>query len=106
MPKYLLEASYTADGVKGLIKEGGTGRRTAFETAAKGMGGSVECFYYVFGEDDVIVVAEMPDNVSVAALSLAIAASGAVSASVRVLLTPEEIDAAVKKTPDYRAPGR
>ena len=106
MPKYLLEASYTVDGLKGLIKEGGTGRRTAVETAAKGLGGSVESFYYVFGDDDVVVVMDMPDNVSIAALSLTVAASGAVSASVRVLLTPEEIDAAVKKTADYRAPGR
>ena len=106
MPKYLLEASYTVDGLKGLIKEGGTARRTAVETAAKALGGSVDSFYYVFGEADALVVMDMPDNVSVAAMSLSVAASGAVSGSVRVLLTPEEIDAAVKKTTNYRAPGR
>ncbi|MBJ7596280.1 MAG: GYD domain-containing protein [Candidatus Dormibacteraeota bacterium] len=106
MPKYLFEASYTVEGVKGLIKEGGTSRRTNFETAVKGLGGSLESFYYVFGEDDVVGVLDMPDNVSIAALSLSVGASGAVSTSVRVLLTPEEIDAAVKKTTDYRAPGK
>ena len=106
MAKYLAEASYTQDGLKGLFKEGGTGRRTAVETAAKGLGGSVEAFYYVFGEDDVIVLLDMPDNISVAALSLAISAGGGATSTIRVLLTPEEIDAAVKKTAEYRAPGR
>jgi uncharacterized protein with GYD domain len=106
MPKFMIEASYTQDGVKGLFKEGGTGRRTAIETAAKGLGGSVEAVYYVFGEDDLIAILDMPDNVSVAAFSLAVSGSGAATTTVRVLLTPEEIDAAVKKTVEYRAPGR
>ena len=106
MPKYLIEASYTVDGVKGLFKEGGTGRRTAIETAAKGLGGSVESFHFVFGDDDVIVILDMPDNVSMAALSLAVSGGGGATSSVRVLLTPEEIDAAVKKTAEYRGPGR
>ena len=105
MPKYLIEASYTLEGLKGLFKEGGTGRRTAIETAAKGLGGSLESMYFVFGDDDVIVVLDMPDNVSVAAFSLAVAAGGGATSTVRVLLTPEEIDAAVKTTADYRAPG-
>jgi uncharacterized protein with GYD domain len=106
MAKYLLEASYTQEGIKGLMKEGGTGRRSAVETAVKGLGGSVEAFYYVFGDDDVMVIVDMPDNVSAAAMSLGVSASGAVTAGVRVLITPEEIDAAVKKSIEYRAPGR
>lgn len=106
MAKYLIEASYTVEGIKGLFKEGGTARRTAIEEAAKGLGGSVEAFYYVFGEDDVILLLDMPDNTSVAALSLSVGAAGAATAAVRVLITPEEIDAAVKKTVAYRAPGR
>ncbi len=105
MPKYLIEASYTVDGLKGLFKEGGSGRRTAIETAAKGLGGSVEAVFYVFGEDDIIIVLDMPDNVTVAAFSLAVSATGAATSTVRVLLTPEEIDAAVKKNVEYRAPG-
>jgi uncharacterized protein with GYD domain len=106
MPKYLVEASYTVEGVKGLLKEGGSSRRTAIETAAKGLGGSVDSFYFVFGEDDVIVVLDLPDNTTAAAFSLAVAAGGAATSSVRVLLTPEEIDTATKKTVEYRAPGR
>jgi uncharacterized protein with GYD domain len=105
MAKYLLEASYTIDGVQGLFKEGGTGRRTAIENAVKGLGGTVESVYFVFGDDDIIIIADMPDNVSVAAFSLNVSAAGAASASVRVLLTPEEIDAAVKKQVSYRPPG-
>ncbi len=106
MPKYLIEASYTAEGVKGLIKEGGTSRRTAVETAAKGLGGSVESFNYVFGDDDLIFILELPDNVSAAAFSLTVAASGAATTSVRVLLSPEDIDAAAKRSIEYRAPGQ
>jgi uncharacterized protein with GYD domain len=105
MAKYLLEASYTVEGVQGLIKDGGTGRRTAIESAINGLGGSVESLYYVFGDDDIIIIVDMPDNVSIAAFSLQVAATGAASASVRVLLTPEEIDTAVKKQVSYRAPG-
>jgi uncharacterized protein with GYD domain len=105
MPKYMLEASYTVEGVQGLFRDGGTGRRTAIENTVKGLGGSVESVYYVFGDDDILIIADMPDNISVAAFSLSVAATGAASASVRVLLTPEDIDAAVKKQVSYRAPG-
>jgi uncharacterized protein with GYD domain len=105
MPKYMVEASYTVDGVKGLFKDGGSGRRTAIENAVKALGGSVESFFFVFGEDDVIVILDMPDNTSVAALSLRISAAGGATCSVRVLLTTDEMDAAVKKDVAYRAPG-
>ena len=106
MAKYLLEASYTQEGLKGLMKEGGTARRAAAEAAVKSVGGSVESFYYVFGDDDVVIIGDLPDNVSAAALSLGISAAGAVTTSVRVLITPAEIDAAVKKSLEYRPPGR
>jgi uncharacterized protein with GYD domain len=104
--KYLVEASYTAEGVKGVLKEGGSGRRAAVEQLITGAGGKMEAFYFVFGDDDVIVVADMPDNATMAAVSLAISAAGGATTAVRVLLTPEEIDAATKKTIEYRAPGR
>lgn len=106
MPKYLVEASYTVEGVKGLLKEGGSGRRAAIENATRAAGGSVEAFYFVFGEDDVIVVMDLPDNATAAALSLAVSAAGGATSSMRVLLTPEELDEAASKTIEYRAPGR
>lgn len=106
MSKYLIEASYTADGVKGLLKEGGSGRRAAVEQLITGAGGTVESCYFVFGEDDLIAVVDLPDNATMAAVSLSVSAAGGATTSVRVLLTPEEVDAAAKKTIQYRPPGR
>jgi uncharacterized protein with GYD domain len=106
MPKYLVRASYVGEGLKGLLKEGGSSRRDAVETVIKGMGGTLEAFYYAFGEDDVIGLADLPDNVSAAAFALAINASGAVQARTTVLMTPAEVDEAVKKTVNYRPPGQ
>lgn len=105
MPKYLVQASYTADGIKGLLKDGGSKRRAAAAGAVQGLGGKLESFYYAFGDTDVFAVAELPDNMSAAALSLAVAGSGAVTAKTTVLMTPEEMDQATKKTVSYRPPG-
>lgn len=106
MPKYLFQASYVGEGLKGLLKEGGSKRRETVEQTIKGMGGTLEGFYYAFGEDDVFAIADLPDNISTAALALLINASGAVKLKTTVLLTPEEIDQATKKSIDYRPPGR
>ncbi len=106
MAKYLLQANYVGEGVKGLLKEGGMSRRAAAEKAIKSLGGTLEAFYYAFGETDAYVIVEVPDNASIAALALTISASGNVTVKTTVLLTPQEIDEAVKKTPSYRAPGQ
>lgn len=105
MAKYLWQVSYSVDGVKGLLREGGTGRRTAVEQATKDLGGSIEAFYYAFGDDDVYVIADIPDNVTAAAISLTVAGSGAARIKTVALLTPEEIDDATQKKIAYRAPG-
>ena len=106
MPKYLVMASYTSEGAKGLLKDGGTKRRQSVETSLKGVGGRVESFYFAFGDSDAVVIIDAPDNMSVAAASMAINASGAVHTKTTVLLTPEEIDQAVKTNATYIAPGR
>jgi uncharacterized protein with GYD domain len=106
MPKYLLQVSYTADGAKGLLKEGGSKRRQGAEQAVKSAGGSIEAFYFAFGDTDALVIIDAPDHASVAAAALAINASGAVRCKTTVLLTPEEIDQATKKSVTYRAPGQ
>jgi uncharacterized protein with GYD domain len=106
MPKYLVQGSYVGEGLKGLLKEGGSNRRAAVQTVIKGMGGTLESFYYAFGEDDVLGVADFPDNAAAAAFSLAVNASGAVKLQTTVLMTPEEVDEAAKKSVDYRPPGR
>lgn len=106
MAKYLIKASYTAEGAKGLLKDGGSKRREAAEQALKSTGGKLEAFYFAFGDTDAFLIADAPDHASVAAASLAINASGAVSTQTVVLLTPEELDKAAKKNVKYRAPGQ
>jgi uncharacterized protein with GYD domain len=105
MAKYLWQASYTLDGLHGLMKDGGTGRRAAVQKAVEGMGGKLETFYYAFGSDDVVAIVDLPDNVSAAAVALTVAAAGGATVETTVLITPEEIDAATKKSVDYRKPG-
>ena len=105
MAKYLIQGSYTQQGLQGLLKEGGTSRRATIEKLAQGLGGSIEAFYYAFGDHDVYVTADMPDDATATAVALAVGATGAVSLKTTVLITPETVDEAVKKTVDYRAPG-
>ena len=97
MAKYLIRASYTAEGTRGLLKDGGSNRRQAIEQLLKDAGGSLEAFYYAFGDDDVVSIVDVPDNVTAAAIGLTISSSGAVRMTTTVLLTPEEIDQAAKK---------
>lgn len=106
MAKFLIQASYTLDGTKGLLKEGGTGRRTAVEQAIKGLGGKLDVFYFAFGQTDVFIVADLPDAVSAAAVSLTVNGSGGAKVTTIPLMLPEEMDAATKKSVQYRAPGR
>ena len=105
MPKFLIEASLTAQGVKGVQTEGGTARRQAVMSAVESVGGQLESFHFGFGDRDVFVIADFPDNKSAAAMALAVNASGAVTTRTVVLLTPEEVDAAAKHSVDYRPPG-
>jgi uncharacterized protein with GYD domain len=105
MSKFLVKASYNPDGVRGLIKEGGSKRRAAVQTLVEGLGGKLDAFYYTYGDDDAVLIVDLPDATAGVAISLAVNASGAVRLSTTPLITPEEVDAAAKKTVDYRAPG-
>ncbi len=106
MPKYLLQASYTAEGLRGLLKEGATKRKAAAEQLIDSLGGKLEAFYPAFGDTDVFLIVDAPDNESAAAASMAVGASGMVQVKTTVLLTPEEMDRATKKTVSYRPPGK
>jgi uncharacterized protein with GYD domain len=106
MSKYLIQANYVGEGIKGLLKEGGSSRRATIEKLLGSVGGRVEAFYYAFGDTDAFVIVDLPDNVTAAALSLTINATAAVTVRVTALLTPEEIDAAATKTLTYRPPGQ
>lgn len=105
MPAYLWRASYNAAGTKGLMKEGGAKRRDAVQQMVAKSGGKLVAFYFAIGKADVYAIAEFPDAATAVAFSMAINASGTVTVESTVLLTPEEMDAATKKTIEYRAPG-
>ncbi|MDO9598162.1 MAG: GYD domain-containing protein [Azoarcus sp.] len=106
MSKYLFEARYTAEGAKGLAREGGSARRAAVAAMAEGLGGKLESFYFAFGEVDAYVIADIPDSITAAAVALAVNQSGGASVKTVVLMTPEDVDKAGKKTVDYQPPGR
>jgi uncharacterized protein with GYD domain len=106
MPKYLFHVNYVGDGIKGLMTEGGTKRKTAADKAIKSLGGKMEAFYFAFGETDAYVIADLPDNAAAATVCLAVGSSGVATARTTVLMTPAEMDATRKAAPDYRAPGK
>lgn len=106
MPKYLLMVSYTAEGAKGLLKDGGAKRRQAAEAALKSVGATMECFYFAFGEHDVYTIVDAPDNAAIAAASITIGSAGAAHLTTVPLLTTDEIDQATKKGATYTPPGR
>lgn len=105
MAKFMVKASYTADGTRGLLKEGGSSRKALVDKMIKGLGGNVEAFYFAFGEADVFIICDLPDSTTAVALSLTVNASGAVNVSTIPLLTVQEVDQACKKSVAYRAPG-
>jgi uncharacterized protein with GYD domain len=104
MPKFLIKVTYTAEGTRGLIKEGGTARRSAVQKLVEAQGGRLEAFYYAYGDEDAILIVDVPDARSGLALSLAVNASGAVRLTTMPLITPEEVDAAGKVSIAYRPP--
>lgn len=105
MPKYLFHGNFTAEAVKGLIREGGTARVKAVEKLAKSVGGKLESYHFAFGDTDYYIIVDLPDNNAAAAVSLTVGASGAIANNTTVLLTAAEVDEAVKKHPTYRPPG-
>lgn len=105
MAKYLFMASYTAHGTKGVVKDGGSSRRDQVDRMIRGLGGTLETFYFAFGDADVYGIVDLPDHASAAAVSMTINATGAVQVKTVILMSPEEIDEAAKKAVEYRPPG-
>ena len=105
MPKYMFQASYTLEGVNGLLKVGGSSREKAIGETIESVGGNMEAFYYAFGEDDIYLIAELPDNEAATAISLQIGAKGAITIKTTVLLDPATIDEASKRAVSYTPPG-
>jgi uncharacterized protein with GYD domain len=106
MPKYLIQGSYTADGLKGLMKDKASGRKAAVVAAMKSIKSKLESMYFTLGADDVTLIVEAPDNVTIAALSIAASAQGMVRIRTTPLLSVAEVDQALETIPKYRAPGQ
>jgi uncharacterized protein with GYD domain len=106
MPKYLFQGNYSTEGTKGVRKDGGSKRRSVAEALVKEAGGKLETFYFAFGESDFVLIADLPDNAASVAVSLAVNASGAINMKTIPLVTPEEMDGAIKKQLGYRPPGQ
>ena len=106
MPKYLIQASYTAEGAKGMLRGGGSARRKAVDEVAAAVNGKIEAFYFCFGEYDAVILAEFPDHSAASAVALTVGASGAVRTKTTVLMSTEEVDNATKIQVSYRAPGQ
>lgn len=104
MPKYLITGSYDGVGAKGLLNEGGTARREALAKLCAELGGELETCYYAFGKDDAFAIVDLPDSVTMTALNLVVNASGAGRVSTTVLITPEEVDEATRKSISYTPP--
>jgi uncharacterized protein with GYD domain len=105
MQRYLIRGSYTSEGAKRLLDEGGSARREAAARLMESVGGKLEAFYFAFGENDLVAIVEAPSNVDASAAALAVAASGSLHVETTVLLTPEEIDEVAGKSTDYTPPG-
>jgi uncharacterized protein with GYD domain len=105
MPKFLIEASYTLEGVRGLRAAGGSSRRDAVAHALESAGGSLDHFYFGFGESDAYVIADLPDAEAAAAVALTVNAAGGATTKTVLLMSPEEVDAAAQRSVEYTPPG-
>ena len=106
MPKYLIQGSYTSEGIKGLVKDKASGRKAAVQAAVKSLKGKVESFHFAFGSDDIVLIVDAPDNIAAVALSMAVGSTGLVTIRTTPLLTVEEVDQALALPSKYRAPGQ
>jgi uncharacterized protein with GYD domain len=93
MPKYAILGGYTAETWARFIENPGD-RTAAVSKAVESVGGRLESIYWCFGEDDYLLIAECPDDIAAAGVSVALGSSGA----LRNLRTLKLIEAADLKT--------
>lgn len=105
MPKYLVQVSYTLEGLRGLINDTATHRAAVGKAAVESLGGKMEETYWAFGEYDLVAVADFPDNVAASAFGMQLTAAGAVRTRTTPLMTAAEVDRAIKKHVKYTPPG-
>lgn len=105
VPKYMFQARYSRQGVTGVLEEGGSGRKEAVHKLINDLGGELETFYFSYGEDDTLVIVDLPDNAAAATVAMTVESSGGAEVKTTALLQPEEIDEAVRRSAHYRPPG-
>jgi len=105
MSKYLIKANYNSDGAAGLAAKGGTARRDAVGKMLADVGGSIDCFYYAWGDVDAYLVVDVPSDEAMVGIALSVNKSGATTITTTPLLTPEQVDAAATTAPGYTPPG-
>jgi uncharacterized protein with GYD domain len=107
MAKYLIKVSYSPEGLVGVRKEGAAARAAFIGQLLETVGGSLEAFYFAFGPDDVVLIVDLPDNKTAMAMAATVSASDSIASYETVpLMTTQEVDAAMKVSVGYRAPGR
>jgi uncharacterized protein with GYD domain len=89
-----------------VLTEGGTGRLAAAQAAIASMGGTLVSFHFALGTDEWYSIVDLPDNAAAAAIALIGTASGTLQSRAIALITPEEMDAIMARTPDFRPPGQ
>jgi uncharacterized protein with GYD domain len=105
MPKFLVQASYTVEGTKGLLRSGGSSRRKAVEELLAPLGGKLEAFYFTFGDDDAVLIIDVPSNDAALAIAMTVRASGMVSSKMVPLIPIEDVDRATRQEVHFRPPG-
>ncbi len=105
MPKFLVRVKYTPDGAKGVLKDGGSGRRKAVEELMATLGGTLEAFYFTFGEDDAVLIIDLPNAETALAIAVTVRASGAIQSGMTPLMPAEEVDRAIAQRVPFHPPG-
>lgn len=106
MAKYLIQANYSAEGSKGVANDKASGRKAALEQALASVGAKLDAIYYSFGDCDVVLTVDAPDNATVAAFGKAACSTGLARTTTTPLLSIDEADQAIKKGIKYRGPGQ
>lgn len=105
MPKYLFKGSFPGETLAAYRRSGFAARDAYNRAFAAPVGGTIECVYFAWGEADLIVIQDLPDDEAATAISLAANSSGAVRVTTTRLFTLEEMDAINRRTPQYQPPG-
>ena len=105
MPKFLVQAKYTAEGTKGLLKDSASGRRKAVEELLASIGGKLDEFYFTFGDDDAILIIDLQNADDALSIAVTVRASGMIQSKMTPLISLDAVDRAIQRHVSFRPPG-